>query len=78
MERLERQLGKDTITKREEDTYIDWQLDRAENEWNDYMAEQEQRLAEEFGGDYELMSEHDQARNRRRAEAMSFDPYAYG
>ncbi len=80
VERLERQLGRETMTKSEEDHYVDWQLEKAEGEFSDFMAEQEERLVEEFGGDYDAMYAHDQHIDRRREEAMSYsyDPHAYG
>jgi hypothetical protein len=79
VEKLDRDLRRETMTKSEEDCHVDWQMDKAQNEWNDFQAEQERRLREDFAGDLEVMERHDREIDRHRDEQRGYeDPYAYG
>lgn len=46
VEKLDQTLHKETMTKGEEDHYIDWQLEKAQDQWEEYVREQEERLHE--------------------------------
>ena len=46
VEKLDRAIHKGTMTKGEEDHYIDWQLEKAQDQWEEYVREQEERLRE--------------------------------
>lgn len=77
VEKMDRHLHTETTTKAEEENRIDWQISRAEEEWQEFVTEQEQRLQEEFGGDHAAMERHDREMDRRRDEQRGYeDPYA--
>lgn len=44
VEKLDRDLNTETTTKTEEDHVIDWQMEKAQDEWEEYVRQQEERL----------------------------------
>jgi len=56
VEKLDKDLNKETSTKGEEDNLIEWQMARAQDEWEEYVREQEEMLSSgmEDERDYQL------------------------
>ena len=57
VEKLDQAIHKETMTKDEEDHYIDWQIAKAQDEWEEYVKQQEEQLHDEAWQDRQTFEE---------------------
>jgi hypothetical protein len=78
VEKLNKSIHAETMSKAEMEDFQDFSLYKAEHQFDDWMRENDRRLEEDFGGSAEAMARHDLERDRREQErGNTYDPMMY-